>query len=148
MEKILVQRLVDPADRSDTPSLIGSAIASMVRASKGACDYVFIRVDSPEHIDIEFLSGIDTYAVVVDLEVEAPASVQAEFDYVVTIHAGDPAAEQYVPCSACGTHYGRAPHGQFRRCACGQCEPSTATPLRSLFQRFMKCRPLGRPASV
>lgn len=151
MEKILIQRLIDPADRSDTPSLIGTAIASMVRSSKGACDYVFVRVASPDHVDISFLRGIDSHAVVVDIEVEAPASVQAEFDYVVTVRAGDPAFQSFVRCGTCGAQYGRSAHGQFVPCACGYAEPIGASPPAhrgGLLSRFLQSRPLGRPASI
>lgn len=153
MEKILVQRLVEPSDRSCTPSLIGAAIASAVRSSKGACDYVFVRVASSDHVDVGFLREIDAHAVVVDIEVEALASVQAEFDYVVTIRPGDPAFQSFVRCGTCDAQYGRAAHGQFVSCACGYTEPITAPPRPrfrrgGLWRRFLESRPLGRPASA
>lgn len=155
MEKILVQRLVEPSDLSCTPSLIGAAIASAVRSSKGACDYVFVRVASPDHVDVGFLREIDARAVVVDIEVEveAPALVQAEFDYVVTIRPGDPAFQSFVRCGTCAAQYGRAAHGQFKPCACGYTEPITAPPRPrfrrgGLWRRFLQSRPLGRPASA
>lgn len=152
MEKILVQRLVEPSDISGTPSLIGAAIVNTIRLEKGACDYVFVRVASPDHVDIGFLRDIDSRAVVVDIEVEAPASVQAEFDYVVTVRPGDPAFQSFVRCGTCGAQYGRATRGQFVPCACGYPGVIAASPPRTprggLLRRFLQSRPLGRPASA
>jgi len=152
MEKILVQRLAEPTDR--IAAQIGVAIASYLRIDKGACDYVFLRAASAKDVDAGFLRGIDTHAVVVDVELEVPVAVQAEFDLVITVRTGDPAFQSFTHCFCCGGVYGRAPHGQFISCACGHNAPTAPRPTHSrerlggLLQRLLKYRPLGRPASA
>lgn len=154
MKKILIQRLIEPSDHDHAALHVGIAIASYLRHDKGACDYVFVRATSAEDVDVGFLRGIDTHAVVVDIELEAPPAVQAEFDYVVTLRPGDAAFQSFTHCCACGGVYGRAPHGQFISCACGYNAPTaprlphSRERLGGLLRRVLKYRPFGQPASA
>ncbi|NIF80159.1 hypothetical protein F3J20_22655 [Paraburkholderia sp. Cy-641] len=151
MEKILIQRLVEPSNGSHTAFLIGAAIAHYVRLNKGSCDYIPLRAASPADVDVGFLRGIDTHAVVVDVELEVPQSVRSEFDYVVTVQHGDPAFESFVRCATCGMQYGRSARGQYTPCACGYCEPTARPPSPrrgAALRRFLKFRPFGHPASA
>lgn len=136
--KILIQQL-DVAVGQSAPFLpVGPSIAATVRRSEiGGCDYVFLRVGSADDIDVGFLRDVDTHAVVVDIELEAPESVQAEFDYVVTVRPGQSARQQLAQF-------------QFAPPPIHRADPAGTPPpfLRGLLHRLMKIRPLGQPASA
>ncbi len=154
MEKILVQRLATSAHGSTSVDQISVAIAERLRLTRGDCEYVIVRANGAEHVNLDFIQHIEGAAVVVDLDVEAPPAAQSHFDYVVTVRPGDPAFQSFVSCDACGARYGRAAHGQFVACACGYVEPPTMAPPRprervgGVLRRFLKYRPFGQPASA
>lgn len=136
--KILIQQLDGGVDQSAPFLPVGPSIAATVRRfENGACDYVFLRVGSADDIDVGFLRDVDTHAVVVDIELEASESVQAEFDYVVTVRPSQSARQQLAQPQCAPPPIRRA-------------DPAN-TPLpflRGLLHRLMKIRPLGQPASA
>ncbi|MEX3951996.1 hypothetical protein AB4Y40_30105 [Paraburkholderia sp. EG287B] len=135
MRKILVQNLVQPTERTHSAETVAVAIADRLRSTGNECAFVCIAVATAADIDVSFVEHIAD-PVVISVDVEAPATVQARFDYVVTVHRGDLALRALMPAVPTANHHIAT-------------APRTPPPSPGgILHRLLKYRPFGRHVSV
>ncbi|MEM5449874.1 hypothetical protein [Paraburkholderia guartelaensis] len=134
MRKILVQNLVQPTERTHSAETVAVAIADRLRSTGNECAFVCIAVATAADIDVSFVEHVAD-SVVISVDVEAPPAVQAQFDYVVTVHRGDLAIQALMPLT--------------RRASQPVATGSPPPPSPGgILHRFLKYRPFGRHVSA